>query len=576
VLIRSGKGGRPHRRTSREPGQGLTAAAISGVARALGSRPPFPLFIFWRRIPLSYTVLARRYRSSTFEDIVGQESIASTLKNAIESERTAHAYLFCGTRGVGKTSMARIFARELNRSEQLDQHIEIDNAILRGDDLDVIEIDGASNRGVQEARDLIAAANLSPTRCLYRIYIIDEVHMLTTPAFNALLKTMEEPPAHVKFILCTTEPHKVPATIQSRCQRFDFKTIPSSRIAHHLQYILDKEGITASPEITAEVARLGNGSMRDALSILDRLLAGGTTAIELDKMEDILGVPSHVAIGTLSLAISNRKMEEAFQTADSMLASGISLDKLLEVLATQYRNALIVKVCGSDTPIVELSDSQLAHVVSLSKMYDEATFSHFIALCDATSRQVRRGGSGRALFDATIARLCLADSLIEAGQVLAKATNSRSKNKKKSVIPKPIVETPIQQREHSGQPKTPPKDIDWPEIHRAIANNPGMKKIAEHLECTKLDSNKLSLTIKESGLESIQYILSQRQKIEQLLTKTFTTSYQVVIETNNTLPIDNQTTTGANPVEEDELVQAARGLFNGTVVNVYNKEKGDA
>ena len=164
---------------------------------------------------MSYTVLARRYRSVTFDDIVGQESIAQTLRNAIDGDRTAHAYLFSGTRGVGKTSMARIFARELNLSTELQEKEAISQAILRGDDLDVIEIDGASNRGVQEARDLIAAAGLAPTRCKYRIYIIDEVHMLTTPAFNALLKTMEEPPSHVKFILCTTEPHKIPATIHS-------------------------------------------------------------------------------------------------------------------------------------------------------------------------------------------------------------------------------------------------------------------------------------------------------------------------------------------------------------------------
>ncbi|MEY2712613.1 MAG: polymerase subunit tau, partial [Planctomycetota bacterium] len=181
-----------------------------------------------------YVVLARRYRSRDFGEVVGQEPIARTLQNAIRLGRTAHAYLFCGTRGVGKTSMARIFARALNQDGALAEGEEIGNAILRGEDLDVIEIDGASNRGIDDARDLIAGAGLAPTRGRYRIYIIDEVHMLTTPAFNALLKTMEEPPAHVKFILCTTEPHKVPQTIQSRCQRFDFRNIPTKQIAAHL------------------------------------------------------------------------------------------------------------------------------------------------------------------------------------------------------------------------------------------------------------------------------------------------------------------------------------------------------
>ena len=169
-----------------------------------------------------YQVLARRYRSKTFGEVVGQESIAETLERAIDRGRTAHAYLFCGTRGVGKTSMARIFAQALNVTDEQAEEVAVGDAILRGEDMDVVEIDGASNNGVQDARDLIANASIRPARSPFKIYIIDEVHMLSNAAFNALLKTMEEPPSHVKFILCTTEPHKVLPTIQSRCQRFDF------------------------------------------------------------------------------------------------------------------------------------------------------------------------------------------------------------------------------------------------------------------------------------------------------------------------------------------------------------------
>ena len=224
---------------------------------------------------MGYTVLARRYRSRDFDEVVGQEPIARTLTNAITSDRIAHAYLFCGTRGVGKTTMARLLARALNVTDELVEADAISDAIMRGEDLDVIEIDGASNRGVQEARDLIASAGLKPSRCPYRIYIIDEVHMLTRDAFNALLKTMEEPPVHVKFILCTTEPNDVLQTIQSRCQRFDFRAIPDHLIAEHLEHILGKEGVEADPDALARISRLGAGSMRDALSILDRLLEIG-------------------------------------------------------------------------------------------------------------------------------------------------------------------------------------------------------------------------------------------------------------------------------------------------------------
>ena len=225
-----------------------------------------------------YQVLARRYRSRGFDEVIGQESIAMTLRNAIERNRTAHAYLFCGTRGVGKTSMARIFAKALNATADLSEQEAIGNAILRGEDIDVIEIDAASNNGVADARDLIANAGLMPARSRWKIYIIDEVHMLSTAAFNALLKTMEEPPEHVKFILCTTDPHKVLATIQSRCQRFDFKPIPALRIAAHMKAVLTREEVEADDEVVNRISRLANGSMRDGLSLLDRLIVAARRA----------------------------------------------------------------------------------------------------------------------------------------------------------------------------------------------------------------------------------------------------------------------------------------------------------
>jgi len=525
---------------------------------------------------LTYTVLARRYRSTTFKDIVGQETIAKTLQSAIESERTAHAYLFCGTRGVGKTSMARIFARELNRSDELKQNEAITEAILRGEDLDVIEIDGASNRGVQEARDLIAASSLAPTRCKYRIYIIDEVHMLTTPAFNALLKTMEEPPSHVKFILCTTEPHKVPATIQSRCQRFDFKTIATQKIAIHLQYILKEEGISADPEVAAEVARLGNGSMRDALSILDRLLAGGTTTIKLEEMEDALGLPSQTAIMQLCNAISQNKMQLAFESADALLASGISTDRVLEVVAHTFRNALISRVCGAESNMLDISDENRDHVAKLAQAFDEATMTHCIALCDASSRQVRRGGSGRALFDATIARLCLAGQLAEAGSVLTSSNAVSTKIKKKSLAtkqrPKPIVET---EPTTTVQKPSPPVELTWDILKAKIAETPGLKRVADHLILSSFEETRLSIIVADSGRDFLQYILAQRVKIEQLFTKEFGKMFQVIIEASPDA-VPPTTPASLEEVEDDELVQAARGLFNGTVVEVKNTDKGDS
>ncbi|MBY0260711.1 MAG: DNA polymerase III subunit gamma/tau, partial [Phycisphaerales bacterium] len=211
---------------------------------------------------MAYTVLARRYRSTSFDELVGQEAISRTLQAAIAHNRVAHAYLFTGTRGVGKTSTARIFAKALNAVDDKGKEIpEIAAAIMKGQDTDVIEIDAASNSKVEETRELIANSVYRPMRGRKKVYIIDECHMLSTAAFNALLKTMEEPPEHVVFILCTTETHKVPATIQSRCQRFDFKNIATAKIVEHLTEVVKGEGATAEPELLHQVARLGNGSM---------------------------------------------------------------------------------------------------------------------------------------------------------------------------------------------------------------------------------------------------------------------------------------------------------------------------
>jgi len=520
---------------------------------------------------LSYTVLARRYRSTSFDTIVGQEPIARTLKNAIESDRTAHAYLFCGTRGVGKTSMARIFARELNRSDELQEENKIGDAVFRGNDLDVIEIDGASNRGVQEARDLIASAGLAPSRCKYRIFIIDEVHMLTTPAFNALLKTMEEPPSHVKFILCTTEPHKVPSTIQSRCQKFDFKAITTSKIIDHLKFILQEEKIKADDEVIAEVAMLGNGSMRDALSILDRLLAGGSTTIKLEEMEDLLGLPSQTAMYQLCTAVAHSKLQEAFLSSDVLISSGISLDRVLEVLAMSFRNALIGKVCGADTPMLELSDGAREIITTIGNQLNESQLTYMIALCDATSRQVRRGGTGRALFDATIARLCMSSSIAQAGNILCN-NEPTARNKKKRITTnsspstKPVAVTPKQ----AEKPVTsiPSKEVNWESIRTCIAGTPGLKRIVTYLEFSKLEGQKLTLKISDDGTDSINYILAQRQRIEQILAQEFGGTFTVVIVSNQQTTSIQSDTDSFDAVKNDELVQTARGLFEGTIVQV--------
>src|ERR1700760_3117160 len=284
---------------------------------------------------MAYTFLARRYRSNTFDEVVGQNHIAQTLKKAISSGRIAHAYLFCGTRGTGKTSTARILAKCLNCQSADHAVTEPCNkcdsckSIGKGDDIDVIEIDAASNTGVDNVRDIIiGTAYNMPARSRFKIFIIDEVHMLSKAAFNALLKTLEEPPSHVKFILATTEPEKVLPTILSRCQRYDFRNIPTREIAEHLKEICKKEKIRADGDALLLVAKAGAGSMRDSLSLLDRLLSVGEKHLTIEMIEQLLGLPKSELIFNLAAAIASGDIRSTLSQADEIITGGLSMDGL--------------------------------------------------------------------------------------------------------------------------------------------------------------------------------------------------------------------------------------------------------
>jgi DNA polymerase-3 subunit gamma/tau len=363
---------------------------------------------------MAYTVLARRYRSQSFDEVVGQDAIAATLRNAIRENRVAHAYLFCGTRGVGKTSTARLFARALAAvDENGKESPEVADAIMKGRDIDVVEIDAASNNGIENVRELIANAGYRPMRGRKKVYIIDEVHMLSAGAFNALLKIMEEPPAHVVFILCTTETHKVPATIQSRCQRFDFRHIPTRSIAAHLRSVLKGEGREADDELVFAVARHGNGSMRDALSLLDRLLAAGEGKLTCEDLDRLIGLPDRTLLAELTEAFAASDPAGALEVADQLLSRGVSIDLLLTTLADRLRDLMVLCVCGPATELVELSDEARAGAVELSKRFDAAGLTHMIALCEGVARSAKSSSFPRALLDALLVRLSQTDKIAD-------------------------------------------------------------------------------------------------------------------------------------------------------------------
>ena len=407
--------------------------------------------------------------------MIGQEPIAGTLRNAIEQGRVAHAYLFTGTRGVGKTSMARIFARALNAPATVedaplppdadadggfppeDVQQRMAAAIMRGEDLNVIEIDGASNRGVDEARQLIANAGLSPTgNARYKVYIIDEVHMLTREAFNALLKTMEEPPSHVKFILCTTEPHKVPPTIHSRCQAFDFRNIPTPKIADHLANVLKSENVEADQDVVWQIARLANGSMRDGLSLLDRLIATGQSPLTGEVLEQMFGLPDAQLINGLIDAIASGDVKASLESAANLITNGVGQDQIFEVLIERFRQLMLISACGADSDLVELSDEAKAEAAEQAKQFDASGLTYMIALCESVQRNGKASATPRALLDATIVRLALAEKMADVTAVLSGSSGAMtSGGQKKKLTTSPTPQASVLQHAAPTTPLTP-------------------------------------------------------------------------------------------------------------------------
>src|SRR5687768_3785279 len=380
---------------------------------------------------MSYTVLARRYRSGTFDEVIGQEHIAQTLKKAIASGRIAHAYLFCGTRGTGKTSMARIFAKALNCQKSDGPTAEpclkcaSCTAIARGEDIDVIEIDAASNTRLEETKQVVIDnVQYRPAVSRFRIYIIDEVHMLSKNSFNALLKTLEEPPEHVKFILATTEAEKVLATIQSRCQRYDFRNIPTREIAAHLESVCKQEKIKADDEALLLVAKAGAGSMRDALSLLDRLLSVGEKSLTVEMVEQMLGMPKSQVLFALVQAIGDGDTKRLLLSADAQIRTGMSPDTLVGGLIDHLRNLLVLRTCGPDTELVEVPGVSIEELSEQASRFDAVTLSQDIAILEELRRSLRSSGAGRALLDATLVRLALAGQFTSVDELLGRVNGS--------------------------------------------------------------------------------------------------------------------------------------------------------
>ncbi|MHC5095516.1 MAG: DNA polymerase III subunit gamma/tau, partial [Planctomycetota bacterium] len=377
---------------------------------------------------MAYTVIARRYRSQTFDDVVGQDAVAQTLKNAIEMGRVAHAYLFCGTRGVGKTTMARVLAKSMNCLEAdgptVTPCLKCDSCVSvnAGEDIDVIEIDGASNNGVDNIRQLRENAIYRPARARFKIYIIDEVHMLSTGAFNALLKILEEPPEHVKFIFATTEPNKVLATIQSRCQRFDFQSIGAEVIGRQLEMILKDEKIKYEKDLIVHLSRLANGSMRDALSLLDQLISAGTQPLTSGHLNELVGTPDRQKVMSLLFSIAGHDAAATLDVIDQLIDHGQSSGQICDLLIQTMRDMMVLQSAGADSKVLLLTDEEKQQLQQISESFDVAALVYNITALEKLRWTLRTSETSRALLEASLVRLTLSEHFIGLDRLSAQLT----------------------------------------------------------------------------------------------------------------------------------------------------------
>jgi len=364
---------------------------------------------------LQYTVLARRFRPQNFSEVVGQEMVAKALQNAIRGDRVAHAYLFTGARGVGKTSMARILAKALNCPNAQDGipcgECEVCQSISVGSDVDVLEIDGASNRGIDDIRSLRANVNVRSMRSKYKIYIIDEVHMLTKEAFNALLKTLEEPPPNVKFIFCTTEPNKLPDTILSRCQRFDFGYIEETSICARLKQIAEAEGVTVSDEAIQLVARRAGGSMRDSQSIFDQLLSFGEAELTAESVHRILGTASDERLIELLDALMQNQRDVALSLFDKALTSGVQLNELVDQLLNYLRDLSVVASGANEVTLLAIAENNRDSLQRQAEAWGVHTCLAAFQVLNEARNKMFRASHGRALVELALIRISLLEDL---------------------------------------------------------------------------------------------------------------------------------------------------------------------
>jgi DNA polymerase-3 subunit gamma/tau len=359
---------------------------------------------------MSYIALYRKWRPLTFESVVEQEHVVKTLRYSVSTGRIAHAYLFCGTRGTGKTTMAHILSRAINCISPKDgdpcNECEICRSILSGSSLDVLEIDAASNNSVDNVREIRDEVIYSPSQARYKVYIIDEVHMLSTGAFNALLKTLEEPPAHVVFILATTEPHKLPATILSRCQRFDFRRISSDSTGARLNEIAEKNGINVHKDALKLIARLSDGALRDAISLLDQCMSSGAAELTYNDVLATVGIVNDAFMADTVDALAHRDLQRLLELVENLIMAGKDISQFTSDLVLYLRNMLICKITNSPEEIIEVSDEVLDVMRRQCEYFDKDRIIFMVKNLSSLGADLKWSSHPRVLLEVALIKLC--------------------------------------------------------------------------------------------------------------------------------------------------------------------------
>ena len=404
---------------------------------------------------MAYKALYRTYRPQTFEEVAGQKHIIKTLKNALATNKIAHAYLFCGPRGTGKTTMAKLFAKALNCEEGIGHQCnKCSNCVevTEGSHPDVIEIDAASNNGVEQVRDLIDKVNYLPIKGRYKVYIIDEVHMMTTSAFNALLKTIEEPPAHVIFILATTEPHNIIPTILSRCQRYDFSKVSDGDIEERMATVLEKEGIQYDQEAVRAIISLADGGMRDALSILDQILAYSGNTLSVQDVYSLFGLASEDEKVSFIKDINSGDISSALTKIKAFSEGGVDLKRLTEDLLEILKDVLVLKKTKDENELTVISEE---HADELADLIPTRKLNEMIGALLRVQVDYKTASNIKTMFEVTILRLCTLDEPQEKVEVvkpveIKKVEPAVVKQEPKVEVkpveePKPVEQKPIEQ-----------------------------------------------------------------------------------------------------------------------------------